>query len=175
MKRGILVATLVLAAAGVAGAQLLTSASHGVAPSAHAAAPAAAPIQAQVPLAAPTRAAEPVAVPAPKPVPAPTVQKASIETRQAPVPLLVKPRPPVDLPAVDAAAATPATAANTEQAAATDNAAGESVAKSAIEADGYKGVKVIRKGENGMWYAKAMRGKTEVTLIVDASGSVSAE
>ena len=53
--------------------------------------------------------------------------------------------------------------------------AGESAAKAAIEADGYKGVKVLRQGVNGMWYARAMRGTTEVPLTVDAAGHVSLE
>jgi hypothetical protein len=32
---------------------------------------------------------------------------------------------------------------------------------------------VLRPGDNGVWHAKAFRGKTEVQLIVDARGSVS--
>ena len=52
---------------------------------------------------------------------------------------------------------------------------GESAAKAAIEADGYKGAKVVRRGDNGIWYAKAMRGTTEVSLTVDAGGRVSLE
>ena len=57
----------------------------------------------------------------------------------------------------------------------TGEAAGESAAKAAIEADGYKRAKVVRQGENGLWYAKAMRGTTEVSLTVDATGRVSLE
>jgi hypothetical protein len=34
---------------------------------------------------------------------------------------------------------------------------------------------VLRKGQNGVWHAKALRGKTEVMLTVDASGSVAAD
>ncbi|CAN5869473.1 hypothetical protein BH11PSE3_BH11PSE3_08410 [soil metagenome] len=102
----------------------------------------------------------------------PVVQKASVEARQAPVPLLVKPRPAVTLAAVDAASEP---AAPTPTATVADGNANETVAKAAIEADGYKSVRAMRKGENGVWYAKALRGKTEVTLVVDASGSVSSE
>jgi hypothetical protein len=47
--------------------------------------------------------------------------------------------------------------------------------KAAIEADGYKRAKVVRQGDNGIWYAKAMRGTTEVSLTVDAGGRVSLE
>jgi hypothetical protein len=50
---------------------------------------------------------------------------------------------------------------------------GESAARAAIEADGYKTVQVLRRGDDGVWYAKAFRGKTEAQLIVDARGGVS--
>ena len=48
-------------------------------------------------------------------------------------------------------------------------------AKAAIEADGYKAVNVLGKGGNGTWRAKAYRGATEVQLVVDITGRVSAE
>jgi hypothetical protein len=44
--------------------------------------------------------------------------------------------------------------------------------RASIQADGYKGVQVLRKGVNGVWHAKAMRGTTEVLLVVDSSGNV---
>jgi hypothetical protein len=47
-------------------------------------------------------------------------------------------------------------------------------AKAAIEADGYKRVSVLGRGGNGSWRAKAYRGQTEVELIVDGAGRVSA-
>ena len=47
--------------------------------------------------------------------------------------------------------------------------------QAAIDADGYKGVKVLRQGANGLWYARAMRGSTEVPLTVNAAGHVSLE
>lgn len=172
MKRGILVATLAVTVAGIAGASLLATNSHGVASSAQAA-PAPSPVQAQPARISPARAESVPAVP--QPAPAPVVQKASLEPRQAPVPLLVRPKPAVNLPAVDAAGAGTASATEQATAPATEAAANDTVAKAAIEADGYKSVRVIRKGENGLWYAKALRGKTEVTLVVDATGSVSAE
>ena len=83
----------------------------------------------------------------------------------------MKPRPPVELKTIDAATV----AATPEVAAKTPDATGDSAAKAAIEADGYKGVKLLRQGGNGMWFAKAMRGTTEVALTVDASGRVSLE
>ena len=186
MKRGILVATLMVTAAGVAGVNLLTAASSGPAA-------AAAHSETRIREVAPAvaiRVAEPapvVAVPAAAPAakpPVPTVQtaqavqKASVEARQAPVPLLMKPRPPVNVPAADANdaktdAAKPGESPADQMAAA--DGFNENAARAAIEADGYKSVKVLRKGANGAWQATALRGKTPVTLTVDASGSVSAD
>ena len=48
-------------------------------------------------------------------------------------------------------------------------------ARAAIEADGYKAVKVLGKASDGSWRARAHRGTTEVQLTVDGSGRVSAE
>ncbi len=48
-------------------------------------------------------------------------------------------------------------------------------AKSAIEADGYRGVTALAKGTDGTWRAKAYRGKEEVRLSVDGAGRVSTE
>ena len=49
---------------------------------------------------------------------------------------------------------------------------GENAARAAIEADGYKSVQELRRGDNGVWHAKAFRGRTEVRLTVDARGAV---
>jgi hypothetical protein len=106
---------------------------------------------------------------APAPVPPPVVKKASFEARRAPVPLLMKPRPTIEQPIFDADAVGP------EVPAKIGGGSGESAVKAAIEADGYKRAKVVRQGDNGIWYAKAMRGTTEVSLTVDAGGRVSLE
>ena len=92
-----------------------------------------------------------------------------VETRQAPVPLLVKEKPPVVLPTVETASATPTptTAATALE--------GGSFAKGAIEADGYKFVKNIAPGPDGTWRARALRGKTEIVVTVDKEGRVSAD
>lgn len=98
------------------------------------------------------------------------VKPAIVETRQAPVPILVRERPPVVLPAVETASATvPAPSVPT-----VDSEA-NSFAKGAIEADGYKFVKNITQGPDGTWRARALRGKTEVVLTVDREGRVSAD
>src|SRR5437762_2694832 len=104
MKRGIIVATVMMTAAGVASANLLNTEPQSVAsPWPQPAAEAPRPVATAVPeKSAPAPApAAPVATPANrKGAPAPTVQKASVETRQAPVPFQLKPRPPVNLPPV---------------------------------------------------------------------------
>ena len=186
MKRGILVATLMMTAAGVASANLLTTGPQGVAspwPQPQPATEVARPITMAGPeKSAPVPAAAPIAAPLTrKGEPAPTVQKASVETRQAPVPFQPKPRPPVNLPPVadkDKDKATEAKAsgqAGDKPGEASPDPAGEKAARAAIEADGYKGVTVLRKGANGVWHASALRGKTTVMLTVDGSGSVSAD
>ena len=191
MKRGIIVATVMMTVAGVASANLLTTAPEGVAspwPQPQPATEAPRPVTTAMPeksATAPAPAA-PVANPAArKGTPAPTVQKASVETRQAPVPFQPKPRPPVNLPPVadkdkdkDKDKATEAKAAGQsadKPGETSSDPAGENAARAAIEADGYKGVKVLRKGANGVWHASALRGKTTVMLTVDGSGSVSAD
>jgi hypothetical protein len=165
MKRGILVATLMMTAGGVASANLLTTAPQSVAspwPQAQSAAEAPRP-------AATTGLEKAVAAPAPaapittpvtrKGTPAATVQKASVEARQAPVPFQLKPRPPVNLPPVadkDKDKATEAKASGQsgdKPGETSSDPAGENAARAAIEADGYKGVKVLRKGVNGVWHA----------------------
>jgi hypothetical protein len=48
-------------------------------------------------------------------------------------------------------------------------------AKAAAEFDGYKNVRGLVQGPDGVWRGRAMRGRTEVAIRVDASGSVSAD
>jgi len=50
-----------------------------------------------------------------------------------------------------------------------------SQAKAAIELDGYKNVRGLAKGPDGVWRGRAMRGRTEIAIRVDATGSVSAD
>ena len=105
-----------------------------------------------------------------KPVLDTAATKPLIEVRQAPVPLQMRERPPVVLPAtVETASATMPAAtmpAETE---------GDRFARGAIEADGYKAVKNIVPGPDGTWRARALRGRTEVALTVDREGRVSAD
>lgn len=71
-----------------------------------------------------------------------------------------------DKPA-DTAAAPPAAPAP-----AAEDQEGARLAKSAIERDGYRAVKVVSKSADGSWRGRAMRGRTEVGVTVDAEGNV---
>ena len=51
----------------------------------------------------------------------------------------------------------------------------ETAARAAIEADGYKRPRLVDKGADGTWRARALRGTTEVSLRVDAQGNVTGE
>ena len=178
MKHGVLIAVAAISMAGAASANLFTTSSQGAASSQGA--PLKVPAGEAPQLASGGRLVEPRTVPTAKPAPAAVQRKASLEVRQAPVPLQVKPRPPVNLPAADAMEANTKGAAGssakaeavTSAPAATDNQFSETAVRAAIQADGYKGVQVLRKGVNGVWHAKAMRGTTEVLLAVDSSGNV---
>ena len=48
-------------------------------------------------------------------------------------------------------------------------------AKKAIEFDGYRNVGSLVKQPDGTWRGRAMRGRTEIAVRVDANGNVSAE
>jgi hypothetical protein len=148
-KRGFLALALAMTTAGVASAFALGP-----------------PEPAARDLSMPVVARQPAAISV---APAPVAKNASFEARRAPVPLLMKPRPTIEQPLFDADAVGP------EVPAKIGGGAGESAVKAAIEADGYKRAKVVRQGDNGIWYAKAMRGTTEVSLTVDAGGRVSLE
>ena len=96
----------------------------------------------------------------------------TLETTRPPVPILLPPRPPITsvnsdsrdgIVPQDSNVATPS------------NFADEEVAKAAIERDGYKRVRILSRGPNGVWKAHALRGETEVAVNVDAAGNVSAD
>lgn len=122
--------------------------------------------------------------PAPEPVSRPVPSRpassslAAASPVIAPAPVLEAQRPPI--PLVRQAVALPtATASRDVPAAEADGQAQADLdmkaAKAAIEADGYKGVRVLGKASNGGWRAKAYRGATEVQVTVDGAGGVSAD
>jgi len=147
MKRGVLIITIVSAMTGVASAQMLRP---PTAPSALS--------SAKTEAALPTRQASVQSLP-------------TVVARQAPVPMQPKPRVPI---AVKEAA--PQEANRTETALPeTIRGISDANAKAAIEADGYKRVRVLSKAEDGTWHARAFRGAAEVALRVDEQGNVMAE
>jgi|SRR6185437_814072 hypothetical protein len=125
----------------------------------------------------------------PRPAPVPTAEAATpaakpaaptLAANRAPVPL-VRPQPtsyftPAN-PDKSTADGNPTDPAQAQTAALTTDlpAGDDSGAKRAIEFDGYKNVHGMVKGSDGMWHARAMRGRTEIAVVVDGSGNVSAE
>lgn len=97
--------------------------------------------------------------------------KASAEPQQAPVPLILKPRQATIPPTTDTTGTPVRGDSGTVESSPGPDPAGENAARAAVEADGYKNVRIVSKGD-GVWRAKALRGKTEVLLIVDSNGSV---
>jgi hypothetical protein len=150
MKRAVVIFALVSTVAGVASAEMLRS-------------PSEASVSSRLPASVPVTA-KAEAPPAPKqeqPRSAPT-----LVARQAPVPMLVRSRTPFVPPA--------GVPADAGQSAAETTLPGltEAEARAAIEADGYKKVRVVNKAADGTWHARALRGTTEVALRVDAQRNV---
>lgn len=156
MKRGLATFMAAMTAVGVAGALAFAPGSQPPSQSSSQPPPAEAKL---------SSASLPVTVPV-KPI-----VDSRIEARQAPVPLVMKKRTPIGQSAVDF----DSDVIGPETAGRVGDRSGEGSAKAAIEADGYKSAKVLRKGANGVWYAEAMRGATKVRLIVDSQGNVATE
>ena len=130
-------------------------------------------------------ATKPAAVPQVTPPAAAGVTKISTapqpELLRPPVPYLHAARPPVPVKEdkstdkndknVDKSADT-AAAPPTAPIPAAEDQEGARLARSAIERDGYRAVKVVSKSANGSWRGRAMRGATEVGVTVDAEGNV---
>ena len=97
----------------------------------------------------------------------PAGRAAAVETRRQPVPVLWANRTSIAPRPVDPEVAL---ANDTD----VDKIA-ESAAKAAIEADGYRAVRILQRATGGEWRARALRGATEVGLSVDGSGNVSVD
>lgn len=162
MKRGILLAAAALLVTGAASAHLLTATSQAT--TAKLAAP-------EKPLPAKMLLSDPATKPVSQPAPAPVLRSASVDVRQAPVPMQVKPRKPAALPTDDTSAGYTKGEVGLSTDSATGDKSNEAAARAAIAADGYKDVQILR-GDNGVWHAKALRGKTAVLLMVDSKGTV---
>lgn len=113
-----------------------------------------------------TVASRPTA-PDPAGVSPPVVASNDLQAHQPPIPLVRNVRPQVTALSPDL----PLSKAEIPSREDVDWAA----AKAAIEADGYKGVRVLAKGPSGTWRAKVYRGTTEIEVNVDGAGRVSAQ
>lgn len=144
-------------------------------------------------------ASRPLAAPGAKVVPsAPLKPETTLVTSRPPVPLVAPSRasatveraigsssnkPTVDMGTFstnppdpnDPKANDPKPTGDVTQALATSADGNDSEARRAIEFDGYKNVRGLVKGPDGSWRGRAMRGRTEIAVRVDASGNVSAE
>lgn len=101
--------------------------------------------------------------------PPPARSTLSWDATRPPVPVLFSHRRPF-VPADEAVSTlSPSAAVTTPPASMTATAV-----KAAIEADGYKGVRALSLGSDGVWKASALRGQIEVLLSVGPTGSVSA-
>lgn len=156
MKRGLLIPPLLAIMAGVASAQMLQP-------------PAAPAVALPVTTSAPVRAKAELPPPR-RPEAAPARIAQTVVARQAPVPMVLTKRPPAL-----ASTATGADVVTTVTAEPTVQQLSEANARAAIEADGYKRPRMMNKGADGTWHARAFRGATEVSLRVDAQGHVTGE
>lgn len=101
--------------------------------------------------------------------PLPARTDPSLDATRPPVPVLFSHRRPF-VPANEAASTLSPSAADT----APPGDMSETAAKAAIEADGYKNVRALARGSDGVWKATALRGQAEVQLSVELTGRVSA-
>jgi hypothetical protein len=131
---------------------------------------------APVPKAAPVASA---ATPA-----APTAKPSTLVANRAPVPMVTRTHDTYYAPKEAEASVQTASATTGLVGAGTDGglplsddmkSGGGAQAKAAIELDGYKNVRGLEKGPDGVWRGRAMRGRTEIAIRVDATGSVSAD
>ena len=162
MKCSMVLATAAILVTGAASAHLLTATSQATTPKLAAS---------EKPSPVIALRSDPLAKPVGQPSFPSALRNASVDIRQAPVPMQVKPRTPVALPRDDTSDASAKVEAGTSAGAAMADKSNEDAARAAITADGYKDVQILRK-DKGVWHAKALRGKTAVLLMVDSRGTV---
>lgn len=115
--------------------------------------------------------------------------EALLADARPPVPMLPSPKP-VFVPVETKVAEKPATATTAAGPAATAGVAATTASVPAgqvavlrapaavarvVETDGYRGVRVVGREADGRWRAIALRGTTEVAVLVDDKGNVSSQ
>jgi hypothetical protein len=99
--------------------------------------------------------------------------EAALAHGRPPVPLLRQAPPPYIGPQVSDPAAV---ASKTEPSTKVEPPAKSNFsAKAKIEEDGYKSVRMLERGPDGKWRGRALRGQTEVAVLVDDQGNVSSQ
>lgn len=92
----------------------------------------------------------------------------SLEANRPPVPILFTHRPdnrPI-------ASASSDDVSRDDTANVTNGDSSQRIARAAIERDGYKGVRSLRRRSDGVWNARALRGSAEIEVTVDPAGNV---
>lgn len=92
----------------------------------------------------------------------------SLEVNRPPVPILPMHRPPNGR----STGAPGNGVSRDDSAVATNSVADESIVRTAVERDGYKGVHSLRRRLDGLWNARALRGSVEIEVTVDSAGNV---
>ena len=96
------------------------------------------------------------------------VMPPSLEANRPPVPILFVHRPgngPV-------ASASSDHVSRDDAAILTNGVSSQRIARAAIERDGYKGIRSLRRRSDGLWNARALRGSLEIEVRVDPAGNV---
>ena len=66
-----------------------------------------------------------------------------------------------------------ATSASSAMAQEIDSSSAATAARQDIEREGYRDVRGLAEDTQGVWHGRALRGNTEVQLLVDQDGNVS--
>jgi len=104
---------------------------------------------------------------------APSKPASTIKTLKAPVPLPVgRHEKYFDVSSLSDTVV-PAKADEGQQNVPADATASDASAKASIEMDGYRNVRGLVRAADGVWHARAMRGRTEISVVVDPNGNVS--
>lgn len=97
----------------------------------------------------------------------------TISAVRAPVPLLITPHSAFFIEESQQAAVSKETIVGESREKVENTDSSIMAARTMIEADGYKNVSALIKTRDGVWTGIALRGATQVAIVVDANGNVS--